>query len=162
MAVMWVGLKVDLADLGRSGTDTPEALARAVFDALREDDFEAYAVHAFTEPRVQELLDHVRAHGDPAAIDRAERRLERHGGVQGIHIHHLEQSRRRFQRALAEATDAGLDWRTATFEGIPADGRDLREHMGLRGGDLEFVVRSRGRRHRIELDDCVGLGTGWI
>ena len=111
LATMWVILRVDFSST--EGARSPDELARAAFKALQAGDFRLFAPHLPNEAGLTAMRESIRTHGDERARERAERRLKRDGGIEGMIAKHLDANRRRVPRGVGTGPRrfGGLDTR---------------------------------------------------
>jgi len=162
LAAMWGLQHVDVLSIFRSGTASPDELARGAFEALHDGDDDAFDAYLAGVDVFERYAARIREVGSDRDRRRVEESIERDGGLAAVSAKYRRRARSTFAETMDRCGRAGLDWSNAVYEGLNQERTRIQERYGWRGGDVHFVVRSGGETFDFKLDDCMCVDGDWM
>ncbi len=142
-----IGVTVLLAGCG-DGNKEPEGLGEKVFQALHDEDAEAYEKYVVTAADFEQVV------GDSTMDEDKKAQALKHVESQ------LEKGAGNFEKVLERGKAAGVDWSETTFVEVKYE---IETQGGMTGADeIMIIFEHDGTKYRVEIDDPLKADRGWV
>lgn len=137
--------------LGGPDTSTPEKLAQAVVESIRDNDFEDYSSYFGDKKVILQLLEDSTLGEEEKQeiskeIDKVIVRLEKNKKISFEKI---------FEKAKADGVDLStIKYSNATYK--------LKIDDGVKNADIYVIIEFGDSKYRLKLDDCAESSKGWL
>lgn len=138
--------------VGNADLTTPEGLAQAVLQALREDDYETFSSFV---PTTQDIIAMAKERGASDSDVQKYVSAELNENLRN----NIKKAKDGWDEVRERGQDAGIIWSDTSYSRVDYK---MKQERGIKKADIVVVFTFRGVDYRFELDDCVQTGRGWL
>ncbi len=144
---------------------TPDDLAKAVFDSLKNNAVEDYLKCVPIADDIRGLFTKIESAAESKADKESMRKLKKFmekelvAGSKTL----TEKSKKNFNKIRQKVIDQKIDWKKTEFLQAEYKIKKKKEStVTMETADIDIIFSHEDKKHKMKLSDCRKLGRGWL